>query len=80
MPLAGATAAIVYFGLYRSFVTGKITATSKGWTGSSSVIAFADSPVWFVISWILTALMAAGLIVTTVILARLILSRRRVDQ
>jgi len=77
IPLSAASGAMIYFGLYRSIVTGQITAMSKGWQGSSSVIYFAENPIWFSFSWALTALMAASLVILTLVMVRLVYTRSR---
>ncbi|RZJ12526.1 MAG: hypothetical protein EOO54_20450 [Haliea sp.] len=70
--LCAASGAMAYYGLYRSLVTGKVVTTSRGWQSSSSTIYFADSPVSFVIFYVLTVLLTAMLVVITVLLARLV--------
>jgi hypothetical protein len=70
--LAAASVAMVYYGLYRPVVTGRLVATSRGWQGSSRTISLADSPFGFVLFYALTALLAAMLIVLTVVVIRLV--------
>lgn len=77
IPLSAASGTIIHFGLYRSIVTGQTTTMSKGWQGSSSVISFAESPIWFSFSWALTGLMAAGLVILTLVMVRLVYTRSR---
>ncbi|RYG13329.1 MAG: hypothetical protein EON92_05790 [Burkholderiales bacterium] len=70
--MSAASGAMVYYGLYRSVVSGKIVATSKGWQSSSSTIYFSDSPFGFVIFYALTAVLTVMLIVLTFVLGWLV--------
>lgn len=70
--LCAASGAMAYYGLYRSVVTGKIVATSRGWQSSSRTINFADSPYGFVLVYAFTVLMTVMLIVLTLVIAWLV--------
>jgi hypothetical protein len=63
--------------LYRAVVTGHITAVSRGWKSSSRVIYFADSPIWFLLFFLLMVMFTCLVIFVTVVVVRLAFKKSR---
>jgi hypothetical protein len=76
LPLAAMSGGLL-FSVYRSLVTGQLTAFSTGWRSSSREILFADSPLLFSFFLLLSAAFACALVAVTVLVARLFLRKTR---
>ena len=76
IPLAGASGGML-FGLYRHVVTGQLSTVAKSFGTTSRTLSFAESPVWFLVFFILHAALAALVIFVTVVVARLSVQRLR---
>jgi hypothetical protein len=63
--------------LYRAVVTGHITAVSRGWKSSDRVIYFADSPVGFLLYFLLIVIFTCVVILVTVVVIRMALKKSR---
>ena len=63
--------------LYRAVVTGHITAVSRGWKSSDRVIYFADSPVGFLLYFLLIVIFTCVVIFVTVVVIRMALKKSR---
>lgn len=76
IPLTGASGGMLV-GLYRHVVTGQLSTVAKSYGTTSRTITFAESPVWFLVFFILQAALAAFVIIVTVVVARLSVQRLR---
>ena len=65
------------FALYRAVVTGHITAVSRGWASSDRVIYFVDSPVRFLLFFLLMVIFTCLVILVTVVVIRMVLKKSR---
>lgn len=76
VPLGLASAAMLYF-VFRIVATGQLTTVAKSYRTSSTTIQFAESPLLFLFYLALTVGVAGGVVLLTVVLARLVLQRLR---
>ena len=76
VPLAAMSGGLLFV-LYRAVVTGQITMVSRGWKSSDRVIYFADSPAWFLVSFLLTVMFTCAVIFVTVVVVRLAFKKSR---
>jgi cobalamin synthase len=76
IPLTAASGGML-FGLYRHVATGQLNTVAKSYGATSRTIYFAESPVWFLMTFIFHAAFTAFIIFVTVVVARLVLKRRR---
>ena len=76
VPLAAMSGGLLFV-LYRAVVTGHITAVSRGWASSDRVIYFADSPVRFLLFFLLTVMLTCSVIFVTVVVIRMVLKKSR---
>jgi cobalamin synthase len=70
IPLTAASCGLLY-SLYLHASTGKLSTVAKGIGRTSREISFAESPVWFAVFFVLTAALAAFIVVVTVVCAKL---------
>ena len=70
IPIAGASLGFVY-SLYIGLTTGRLNTVAKGFRATSSVVSFAESPIWFSVLILLNAAFAATFIIVALVLARL---------
>lgn len=77
IPLTAASGGMLY-GLYRHVATGHLNTVAKSYGAISRTISFAESPVWFLVFFILQAAVTAAIILVTVVIARLVITRIRV--
>jgi uncharacterized membrane protein len=70
VPLTAASGGML-FALYLHVVTGQLNTAAKSYGSTSRTIIFAKSPVWFSVFFGLHALVAALVILVTVVVARL---------
>ena len=75
-PLAAMSGGLLLV-LYRAVVTGHITAVSRGWASSDRVIYFADSPVGFLLYFLLIVIFTCVVILVTVVVIRMALKKSR---
>ena len=75
-PLAAMSGGLLLV-LYRAVVTGHITAVSRGWASSDRVIYFADSPVGFLLYFMLIVIFTCVVILVTVVVIRMALKKSR---
>ncbi|HYN89976.1 MAG TPA: hypothetical protein VER55_15690, partial [Ardenticatenaceae bacterium] len=73
-PLAAMSGGLLFV-LYRAVVTGHITAVSRGWKSSDRVIYFADSPVGFLLYFLLIVIFTCVVILVTVVVIRMALKK-----
>ena len=76
LPIAAMSGGLLLV-LYRAVVTGHITAVSRRWGSSDRVIYFADSPVWFLLFFLLTVMLTCSVIFVTVVVIRMALKKSR---
>lgn len=76
LPIAAMSGGLLLV-LYRAVVTGHITAVSRGWKSSDRVIYFADSPVWFLLFFLLMVMFTCLVIFVTVVVVRLAFKKSR---
>jgi hypothetical protein len=76
LPLTAASGGVL-FGLYRHVVTGQLSTVAKSYGTTSRTISFAESPVWFLLFFMLHAALAAGVILVTIVVAKLAVKRLR---
>ncbi len=76
IPLAAMSGGLLLV-LYRAVVTGHITAVSRGWKSSDRVIYFADSPVGFLLYFLLIVIFTCVVILVTVVVIRMALKKSR---
>lgn len=76
LPLAAMSGGLLLV-LYRAVVTGHITAVSRGWASSDRVIYFADSPVGFLLYFLLIVIFTCVVILVTVVVIRMALKKSR---
>ena len=75
-PLAAMSGGLLLV-LYRAVVTGHITAVSRRWKSSDRVIYFADSPVGFLLYFLLIVIFTCVVILVTVVVIRMALKKSR---
>lgn len=76
VPLTFTCAAMLY-ALYHSAVTGQLITVAKGYNRTSQSVRFAESPLWFVVLFVLQALVVLAIMAGTAVMARLVISRMR---
>jgi hypothetical protein len=70
IPLTAASCGFLY-SLYLAAATGKLSTVAKGFGRTSTTISFAESPVWFSLFLMLNAVLAAAIVVVTLVCAKL---------
>lgn len=76
LPLAAMSGGLLLV-LYRAVVTGHITAVSRRWGSSDRVIYFADSPVGFLLYFLLIVIFTCVVILVTVVVIRMVVKKSR---